>query len=146
MSLFQTKQPLLLKEFVTVSIMIFASTASSASGSLAKNASQPHAYPRIDPGKRSGIGLFEVFKPTTQREIHIGDDALQAEAGRAFQAWPQARFEFRNALLSRKAIVLPEFVAEKLERRFVTFTIRVFSGCSFKPASATQVRTSSKAR
>ncbi len=123
------------KEGIRPALLVTSTAMSPLPTTAAQNASQPHPHQAVNSVERIAMAVFEVLKPASRRAIHVGDDYLQTLPVGAFRLGSNRVFELLQTLSPRPSLPSLEVVSQKVEAPgWVASTIRVFSGCSVRPA------------
>src|SRR3954463_7999678 len=112
----QVIQPLLGKEGVRPAEAVpYATTDAAKAQAAAQEAPKPAADPAIQRLERPPMAVLEVFKPATQRSIHLGDDRLQAPSGIPARLRSDRVLELLQALGARAAAAPLEPIPQEVD-------------------------------
>ena len=116
------EQPLLDKEGIRPALMIVSPALTCTAFPFPKDASQPHSYPGILPGKVSPLAVLEVFEPASGRPVDVRDDHCQTAAVAAFRFLADRIPEFLDALIARPSLASLKAIPQE----FKTLAGRVY--------------------
>ncbi len=142
------EQPGFREEGIWPSLMVGAADALPwALFLLAQDGAQPPSDKPVELAEGGVMGMFEVAEPAAQQRVEILHGAGEAVAACAPRLLSYAVLELVQALLAHATPAGFETVAEELEPlpRLPAVADIVFSGCSARPFSLTQARTSARA-
>src|SRR5688572_8274447 len=92
------------KECIWPALMVSATATTSEPLPLAEDTAQPHAHPAVLLAKRGVMAMLEIFKPATQRTVHICDDDQQGVSIGPTRLAPDGVPQFLEALLPRPSV------------------------------------------
>src|SRR5919198_5515710 len=109
------KQPLRRKVSIGPALMVCSSSPSAQLETFAENTAQPHSHPFVLRLERGLVAMFEIFKPASQRAVHILNSNLQGAPVRAPGFPANGVPQLLNALGARPSIAPLKVIAQKVE-------------------------------